>query len=96
MAGPNIHTKVEDVCQQYPGRASATPTLDVCLTLLSMGKNGYNKLVQDRKKGKFYVGYGWGNVRVNVFLFVIIDVSNKQKLHINLRANVTASLDISY
>ncbi|CAF1632588.1 unnamed protein product, partial [Adineta ricciae] len=33
----------------YPGRASITPTTDMFITLLSMGKNGLLELVQKRK-----------------------------------------------
>lgn len=33
----------------YPGRASITPTLDMFITLLSMGKNGLIDLIQKRK-----------------------------------------------
>ncbi|CAF1633030.1 unnamed protein product, partial [Adineta ricciae] len=33
----------------YPGRASITPTMDMFITLLSMGKNGLLELVQKRK-----------------------------------------------
>ena len=33
----------------FIGRASATPTLDVFITLLSLGVNGYQKLLKERK-----------------------------------------------
>jgi O-phospho-L-seryl-tRNASec:L-selenocysteinyl-tRNA synthase len=33
----------------YPGRASVTPTMDMFITLLSMGKNGLIDLIQKRK-----------------------------------------------
>ena len=33
----------------YPGRASITPTMDMFITLLSMGKNGLIDLIQKRK-----------------------------------------------
>ncbi len=40
---------VEQVAKQYAGRASSSQTLDVFMTLLSLGKVGYLKLVEDRK-----------------------------------------------
>ena len=33
------------------GRASATPTMDVFITLLSLGSSGYKKLCTERKVG---------------------------------------------
>jgi O-phospho-L-seryl-tRNASec:L-selenocysteinyl-tRNA synthase len=35
--------------QMYPGRASASPMLDLCITLLQMGVAGYRQLLDDRK-----------------------------------------------
>lgn len=37
------------ISKSYPGRASFSPVLDVFITLLSLGKNGYRKLVDKRK-----------------------------------------------
>ena len=37
------------ISQSYPGRASNGPTLDVLITLLSMGVRGYKALLQERK-----------------------------------------------
>ncbi|KNC78737.1 O-phosphoseryl-tRNA(Sec) selenium transferase [Sphaeroforma arctica JP610] len=50
IAGPDKHLKVADVCKTYPGRASGTPTLDVFITLLSMGSNGYKHRLLQRKE----------------------------------------------
>lgn len=41
---------VERVAALYPGRASSSQTLDVLMTLLSLGKSGYQKLVTERKQ----------------------------------------------
>ncbi|XP_058824108.1 O-phosphoseryl-tRNA(Sec) selenium transferase [Topomyia yanbarensis] len=38
------------VSESYPGRASSSQTLDVLITLLSLGKNGYRRLVAERKE----------------------------------------------
>ncbi|KAE8886773.1 O-phosphoseryl-tRNA(Sec) selenium transferase [Phytophthora fragariae] len=40
---------VNRVAQLYPGRASATPTLDFFITMLQMGKHGYKRLLEERK-----------------------------------------------
>ncbi|KAJ6634831.1 O-phosphoseryl-tRNA(Sec) selenium transferase [Pseudolycoriella hygida] len=40
---------IEKVAKQYAGRASSSQTLDVFMTLLSLGKNGYLDLVESRK-----------------------------------------------
>uniref|UniRef100_A0AAV1T9R2 O-phosphoseryl-tRNA(Sec) selenium transferase n=1 Tax=Peronospora matthiolae TaxID=2874970 RepID=A0AAV1T9R2_9STRA len=40
---------VDSVAKFYPGRASATPALDFFITMLQMGKNGYRRLLEERK-----------------------------------------------
>ena len=46
---------LEAVGKMYPGRASATPTIDVFITLLSLGKKGYGQLLRDRKQMYVYL-----------------------------------------
>ncbi|XP_077992418.1 O-phosphoseryl-tRNA(Sec) selenium transferase-like [Glandiceps talaboti] len=41
---------IEEISRVYPGRASATPSLDVFITLLSQGVKGYKKMLTDRKE----------------------------------------------
>ncbi|XP_058451891.1 O-phosphoseryl-tRNA(Sec) selenium transferase [Malaya genurostris] len=41
---------VDLVSESYPGRASSSQTLDVLMTLLSLGKKGYRALVAERKE----------------------------------------------
>lgn len=41
---------VEHVSKLYPGRASSSQSLDVLMTLLSLGKTGYKNLVVERKE----------------------------------------------
>lgn len=43
---------IEQVGKTYPGRASGSPLVDLFITLLSMGTNGYKKLVKERKEMK--------------------------------------------
>jgi O-phospho-L-seryl-tRNASec:L-selenocysteinyl-tRNA synthase len=38
------------VSQLYPGRASSSQTLDVLITLLSMGSHTYKELLKERKE----------------------------------------------
>lgn len=40
---------VDRIAANYAGRASSSQTLDVFMTLLSLGRNGYMKLVNDRE-----------------------------------------------
>lgn len=49
VAGFDAHI-IEAVTHLYPGRASISQTLDVFITLLSLGKNGYMKLVLEREE----------------------------------------------
>lgn len=46
---------VEAVAKRYAGRGSSSQSLDVFMTLLSLGKNGFMQLVQDRKEMFIYL-----------------------------------------
>ncbi|NP_001004947.2 O-phosphoseryl-tRNA(Sec) selenium transferase [Xenopus tropicalis] len=46
---------VQEISKMYPGRASASPSLDVLITLLSLGASGYNKLLKERKEMFVYL-----------------------------------------
>ncbi|CAM9343307.1 unnamed protein product, partial [Phaeothamnion confervicola] len=39
---------LEEIGQTYPGRASSAPNLDLFITLLSMGEDGYRRLLWER------------------------------------------------
>ncbi|XP_031441042.1 O-phosphoseryl-tRNA(Sec) selenium transferase [Clupea harengus] len=41
---------VKEISKMYPGRASASPSLDVLITLLTLGASGYRKLLSERKE----------------------------------------------
>ncbi|XP_071481281.1 O-phosphoseryl-tRNA(Sec) selenium transferase-like [Diadema antillarum] len=41
---------VDRISQFYPGRASAAPSTDLFITLLSLGSSGYKKLLKERKE----------------------------------------------
>ncbi|NXD06452.1 SPCS transferase, partial [Nothocercus nigrocapillus] len=40
---------IQEISKMYPGRASASPSLDVLITLLSLGTSGYKQLLKERK-----------------------------------------------
>lgn len=46
---------IESISKLYPGRASASPTIDMFITLLSLGVDGYKKLMRDRKENYAYL-----------------------------------------
>ena len=54
IAGSNKKL-VDAVAKRYAGRGSSSQSLDVFMTLLSLGKNGYLELVQDRKELFIYL-----------------------------------------
>ncbi|PNF28476.1 O-phosphoseryl-tRNA(Sec) selenium transferase [Cryptotermes secundus] len=46
---------VERISRMYPGRASSSPAMDVFITLLSLGVNGYKNLITQRKEMYTYL-----------------------------------------
>ena len=48
-AGKNDETTVDAVATDYPGRASASATLDLFITLLSMGEKTWTRLLDERE-----------------------------------------------
>ncbi|KAL3763987.1 hypothetical protein ACHAW5_007606 [Stephanodiscus triporus] len=49
ILSPNVNV-IESISQNYPGRASASPMIDLFITLLSMGLDGYKGLLEERKR----------------------------------------------
>ncbi|XP_077598407.1 O-phosphoseryl-tRNA(Sec) selenium transferase isoform X2 [Stigmatopora nigra] len=47
---------VQEISQTYPGRASASPSLDLFITLVTLGASGYKKLLSDRKEIYAFLG----------------------------------------
>ncbi|KAM9836702.1 O-phosphoseryl-tRNA(Sec) selenium transferase isoform 1-T1 [Aulostomus maculatus] len=47
---------IQDISKMYPGRASASPSLDILITLLTLGVNGYKKLLSERKEIYAFLG----------------------------------------
>lgn len=48
VASPNP-TVISELAQMYPGRGSSSQTLDLLVTLLAMGRQGYLQLREERK-----------------------------------------------
>ncbi|CAG2232952.1 SEPSECS [Mytilus edulis] len=46
---------IESISKAYPGRASATPTMDMFITFLSMGSQKYKDLLKERKENYQYL-----------------------------------------
>ncbi|MEE6462361.1 hypothetical protein FKM82_001567 [Ascaphus truei] len=46
---------LQEISKMYPGRASASPSLDVLITVLSLGASGYKNLLQERKEMFVYL-----------------------------------------
>ncbi|XP_038075876.1 O-phosphoseryl-tRNA(Sec) selenium transferase-like [Patiria miniata] len=46
---------VDKIAQTFPGRASASPSIDLFITFLSLGANGYKKLLKERKEMYVYL-----------------------------------------
>ncbi|TFF97510.1 MAG: O-phosphoseryl-tRNA(Sec) selenium transferase [Promethearchaeota archaeon] len=48
IASPS-EDKIEQISQTYAGRASASPVVNFLISMLSMGVNGYNELIEEQK-----------------------------------------------
>ncbi|PVU84768.1 hypothetical protein BB559_007426 [Furculomyces boomerangus] len=48
VASPNKQ-EITEISRFYPGRASSSPIIDVLITLLSLGSNGFKNLLSERK-----------------------------------------------
>uniref|UniRef100_A0A8D0B3L5 O-phosphoseryl-tRNA(Sec) selenium transferase n=1 Tax=Salvator merianae TaxID=96440 RepID=A0A8D0B3L5_SALMN len=46
---------IQEISKMYPGRASASPSLDVLITLLTLGTKGYQQLLKERKEMFYYL-----------------------------------------
>ncbi|RMX55716.1 hypothetical protein pdam_00016046 [Pocillopora damicornis] len=53
---------IDAVSKTYPGRASATPSIDLFITLLSLGSVGYQQLLRQRKEVYNYLSEGLSKV----------------------------------
>jgi O-phospho-L-seryl-tRNASec:L-selenocysteinyl-tRNA synthase len=49
IISPNSNV-IESISTNYPGRASASPMIDLLITLLSMGLDGYKTVLEERRR----------------------------------------------
>ncbi len=49
IISPNSNV-IESISTNYPGRASASPMIDLLITLLSMGLDGYKRVLEERRR----------------------------------------------
>jgi O-phospho-L-seryl-tRNASec:L-selenocysteinyl-tRNA synthase len=76
IAGSNADF-IKLISQTYPGRASSTPTIDVFITLLSLGSNGYKKLCAEQKENFQFLFNELQKVAENHDEHVLITPNNK-------------------
>lgn len=55
---------IEKISQTYPGRASASPSIDLFITFLSLGSKGYRSLLQTRKEVFKYLSEKLSNLAI--------------------------------
>lgn len=67
---------IEDVAKRYAGRGSSSQTLDVFMTLLSLGRDGYMQLVQERKDNFMYLRQKLRNLSSRHFEKILITKRN--------------------
>nr|MBD3197666.1 O-phosphoseryl-tRNA(Sec) selenium transferase [Candidatus Lokiarchaeota archaeon]MBD3202060.1 O-phosphoseryl-tRNA(Sec) selenium transferase [Candidatus Lokiarchaeota archaeon] len=51
IASPN-KKKIEKISRTYPGRASATPVINFLISMLSLGVDGYEKLIKQQQENR--------------------------------------------
>ncbi|KAK4321466.1 hypothetical protein Pmani_007726 [Petrolisthes manimaculis] len=87
---------IAQVSKTYPGRASNSPILDVFITLLSMGTEGYAKLSAQRKELKVHMTEGLQEVAHKHGLQVIESKNNPiSVVKVNIEVLVPLSLHIA-
>lgn len=85
---------IDAVSKTYPGRASATPSIDLFITLLSLGSVGYQQLLQQRKEVYSYLAEGLSRVAESHGERLLVTKSNPISLAISLE-RVTKALELN-
>lgn len=80
---------VESVAQTYPGRGSAAPTMDLFITLLSLGTKGYFKLRQERKEIFEYLREKLAEVAHRYGERVLVTPNNRISIAMSVAGNNT-------
>uniref|UniRef100_W8C5B1 O-phosphoseryl-tRNA(Sec) selenium transferase n=1 Tax=Ceratitis capitata TaxID=7213 RepID=W8C5B1_CERCA len=86
---------VRNVAKAYPGRASSTQTLDVFMTLLSLGRSGYLNLVKERKTNFEYLRTRMREFAKNNKETVFENKSNPISLALSLKQLQDYDLDLT-
>ncbi|XP_066926696.1 O-phosphoseryl-tRNA(Sec) selenium transferase-like [Clytia hemisphaerica] len=77
---------IQDIGKMYPGRASASPIIDFFITMLSLGANGYKKLLQERKELYQYLHDGMKRIAKQFNETVIPAKENTISIALSLRS----------
>ncbi|CAH3020768.1 unnamed protein product [Porites evermanni] len=85
---------IDAVSKTYPGRASATPSIDLFITLLSLGSAGYQQLLQQRKEVYSYLSDGLSKVALTHGERLLSTKGNPISLAISLE-KVTKGLELN-
>ncbi|XP_001624438.2 O-phosphoseryl-tRNA(Sec) selenium transferase [Nematostella vectensis] len=75
---------IDDISKTYPGRASATPSIDLFITLLSLGSKGYERLLKQRKEVYSYLSEGLSHIATTHGESLLITKHNPISLAISL------------
>ncbi|XP_065828040.1 O-phosphoseryl-tRNA(Sec) selenium transferase-like [Oscarella lobularis] len=86
---------IDLVAKTYPGRASATPSIDVFITLLSMGVQGYIKLLSDRRELFKYLADGLRKLGEKHGEKVLATTKNQISLAMSLSSIKAEALKVS-
>jgi O-phospho-L-seryl-tRNASec:L-selenocysteinyl-tRNA synthase len=90
---------IEKIKNNYPGRASLSPLMDLFITLLEMGKNKFKFLIQDRKKKYVVFKEEMKKIAQELDEKIIENPNNKISLCmslVNICKNATNKKDITY
>ncbi|XP_027056391.1 O-phosphoseryl-tRNA(Sec) selenium transferase-like [Pocillopora damicornis] len=85
---------IDAVSKTYPGRASATPSIDLFITLLSLGSVGYQQLLRQRKEVYNYLSEGLSKVAESHGERLLVTKGNPISLAISLE-RVTKALELN-
>ncbi|XP_011209551.2 O-phosphoseryl-tRNA(Sec) selenium transferase [Bactrocera dorsalis] len=86
---------VRNVAKAYPGRASSAQTLDVFMTLLSLGRNGYLNLVKERKANFEYLRMRMQEFAVSHGELLLEAKGNPISLAMSLRQFQDANMELT-
>jgi|EP00945_MAST-04E_sp_MAST-4E-sp1_P007511 O-phospho-L-seryl-tRNASec:L-selenocysteinyl-tRNA synthase len=97
VAGPD-KAFIKAVSENYAGRASMSPILDVFITMLSMGRSGWKKMLKSRKELFTYAQEKLGSAFARFYAPVLKTRGNSVSIAVSLEhvANIHKDQSISY